>query len=60
MFHLRILFMKLPAKVFGVEGRYATALYSAAVKKNILDKTEKEMATFAVSKATYTRLPWTK
>lgn len=38
--------MQLPTKVFGVEGRYATALYSAAVKKNILDKTEKEMSAF--------------
>ena len=43
------LILKLPTKVFGVEGRYATALYSAAVKKNILDKTEKEMSAFEVS-----------
>nr|CAH8859975.1 unnamed protein product [Trichobilharzia regenti]CAH8859977.1 unnamed protein product [Trichobilharzia regenti] len=30
-------------QVFGVEGRYATALYSAATKQKSLDKTEKDL-----------------
>ncbi|KAH8857931.1 ATP synthase subunit O isoform 3 [Schistosoma japonicum] len=32
-----------PVQVFGVEGRYATALYSAATKQKTLDKIEKDM-----------------
>ncbi|KAF6778230.1 hypothetical protein AHF37_02425 [Paragonimus kellicotti] len=32
-----------PVQVFGVEGRYATALYSAASKSKTLDAVEKEM-----------------
>ncbi|CAH8863001.1 unnamed protein product [Trichobilharzia szidati] len=32
-----------PIQVFGVEGRYATALYSAATKQKSLDKTEKDL-----------------
>ncbi|KAK7106923.1 hypothetical protein V1264_014943 [Littorina saxatilis] len=35
-----------PLQVFGIEGRYATALYSAASKQNQLDAVEKEMNTF--------------
>lgn len=32
-----------PMKLFGLDGRYAMALYSAASKRNILDKVEDEM-----------------
>lgn len=37
-----------PIQIFGLEGRYAHALYSAASKKNALDKVEKELAQFEV------------
>ncbi|XP_044298071.1 ATP synthase subunit O, mitochondrial isoform X1 [Varanus komodoensis] len=33
-----------PIQVYGLEGRYATALYSAASKQKKLDQTEKELA----------------
>merc|ERR1712154_250841 len=36
--------VKPPIQVFGTEGRYATALYSAASKKSQLDKVEKELS----------------
>ncbi|MGH0158867.1 UNVERIFIED_CONTAM: hypothetical protein FKN15_036760 [Acipenser sinensis] len=32
-----------PIQVYGVEGRYATALYSAASKQKNLDQVEKEL-----------------
>ena len=32
-----------PVQVYGIEGRYATALYSAASKKKKLDQVEKEL-----------------
>ncbi|KAM5334820.1 ATP synthase peripheral stalk subunit OSCP, mitochondrial [Glossophaga mutica] len=32
-----------PVQVYGIEGRYATALYSAASKQNKLDQVEKEL-----------------
>ncbi|GAB1300437.1 ATP synthase subunit O, mitochondrial [Apodemus speciosus] len=32
-----------PVQVYGIEGRYATALYSAASKENKLDQVEKEL-----------------
>merc|ERR1712203_889137 len=35
-----------PVQVFGTEGRYATALYSAATKKKALDAVEKDLNTF--------------
>ncbi|XP_040030233.1 ATP synthase peripheral stalk subunit OSCP, mitochondrial [Gasterosteus aculeatus] len=35
--------VKSPIQVYGVEGRYATALFSAASKQNQLDQVEKEM-----------------
>ncbi|KAL8570936.1 hypothetical protein ACOMHN_023608 [Nucella lapillus] len=35
-----------PVHVFGIEGRYATALYSAASKQNKLDVVETDMKTF--------------
>uniref|UniRef100_A0A8C0JP53 ATP synthase peripheral stalk subunit OSCP, mitochondrial n=1 Tax=Canis lupus dingo TaxID=286419 RepID=A0A8C0JP53_CANLU len=33
----------LPVQVYGIEGRYATALYSAASKQNKLEQVEKEL-----------------
>ena len=39
--------------MFGVEGRYAHALYSAASKKNSLDKVEKELNDFQVRSVCY-------
>ncbi|XP_018328208.1 ATP synthase subunit O, mitochondrial [Agrilus planipennis] len=38
--------VKPPIQVFGTEGRYATALYSAATKENKLDSVEKELVMF--------------
>lgn len=38
--------VKPPIQVFGVEGRYATALYSAATKQKQLDAVEKELVKF--------------
>lgn len=35
--------LKPPIQVFGLEGRYATALYSAASKQKKLDQVEKEL-----------------
>merc|ERR1711860_250531 len=35
-----------PVQVFGTEGRYATALFSAASKKKSLDVVEKDLKTF--------------
>ncbi|KAK7812579.1 hypothetical protein U0070_021559 [Myodes glareolus] len=32
-----------PVQIYGIEGRYATALYSAASKQNKLDQVEKEL-----------------
>ncbi|EGD78424.1 hypothetical protein PTSG_09120 [Salpingoeca rosetta] len=37
---------KAPIQLFGIEGRYAHALYSAAAKKNALDSVEKELTKF--------------
>merc|ERR1711921_35715 len=36
-----------PVQVFGVEGRYATALYSAAKKKNALEAVDKDFKTLS-------------
>eukprot|EP00045_Choanoeca_perplexa_P022825 m.10988 g.10988 ORF g.10988 m.10988 type:complete len:214 (-) comp9733_c0_seq1:56-697(-) len=38
---------KAPIQIFGIEGRYAHALYSAASKKQALDKVEKELTQVA-------------
>ena len=38
-----------PVQVFGLEGRYATALYSAASKKKALAAVDKDVTTFSVS-----------
>ncbi|XP_068440775.1 ATP synthase subunit O, mitochondrial [Clinocottus analis] len=40
---IRSKLMKSPIQVYGVEGRYATALFSAASKENKLDQVEQEM-----------------
>lgn len=37
-----------PIQVYGLEGRYATALYSAASKQKKLDQIEKELSRVAV------------
>eukprot|EP01147_Barroeca_monosierra_P003406 gene3406-6057_t len=37
---------KAPIQLFGIEGRYAHALYSAASKKNALEGVEKELVSF--------------
>ena len=39
--------------MFGVEGRYATALYSAATKQKQLDAVEKELVQFKVCSLMY-------
>jgi F-type H+-transporting ATPase subunit O len=38
--------VKPPIQVFGIEGRYATALYSAASKSKALDAVEKDLTNF--------------
>lgn len=38
--------IKAPIQVFGIEGRYAHALYSAAAKSKQTDAVEKDFATF--------------
>ncbi|XP_059057233.1 ATP synthase subunit O, mitochondrial [Achroia grisella] len=38
--------VKAPVQVFGLEGRYASALYSAASKSKTLDAVEKELSQF--------------
>ena len=35
--------VKPPVQVFGIDGRYATALYSAAVKQKTLDAVERDL-----------------
>jgi F-type H+-transporting ATPase subunit O len=39
--------VKTPVPVYGTEGRYASALYSAASKNNALDAVEKDLATIS-------------
>lgn len=41
--------VKPPVQVFGLEGRYASALYSAASKNKTLDAVEKELVQFQKS-----------
>lgn len=41
--------VKAPLQVFGLEGRYASALYSAASKTKTLDAVEKELSHFQQS-----------
>ena len=45
-------------KVFGVEGRYAHALFSAAVQKNAIEAVEKELVAFQVCTFNSARLYW--
>uniref|UniRef100_A0A8C3SCD3 Oligomycin sensitivity conferral protein n=1 Tax=Chelydra serpentina TaxID=8475 RepID=A0A8C3SCD3_CHESE len=42
--NLTLLFFKPPILVYGLKGRYATALYSAASKQKKLDQVEKELS----------------
>ena len=46
--------VQAPIKVFGIEGRYAHALFSAASRQNAIDKVEKELADFQVKPLHYT------
>lgn len=48
--------VKPPVQVFGIEGRYATALYSAASKQKQLDIVEKELVNFQGSMKTDVKL----
>jgi len=41
--------VKAPIQVFGIEGRYATALYSAAVKQKKLEAVEKDLVQLNVT-----------
>ncbi len=43
------MFLQPPIQVYGVEGRYATALFSAASKQKSLDKVEQELGRVTVS-----------
>lgn len=43
------MFLQPPIQVYGVEGRYATALFSAASKQKNLDKVEQELGHVTVS-----------
>ena len=42
----RLNLVQPPIQVFGIEGRYATALYSAATKQKALPAVEKDLKTF--------------
>merc|ERR1712116_58595 len=48
--------VKPPVQVFGLEGRYASALYSAASKQKSLEKVEKELKAFQQTVAKDERL----
>lgn len=48
--------VKPPIQLFGIEGRYATALYSAASKQKTLDSVEKELVKFQDALKTDTKL----
>lgn len=41
--------VKPPVQIFGIEGRYATALYSAASKQKTLESVEKDLVKFQAS-----------
>ncbi|KAJ3159992.1 ATP synthase F0 subcomplex subunit OSCP atp5 [Geranomyces michiganensis] len=41
--------VKVPLSLHGIEGRYATALYSAAVKKNQLQAVERDLSNVAAA-----------
>merc|ERR1711997_329621 len=42
----RLSLVQPPVQVYGIEGRYATALYSAASKNKVLPAVEKDLKTF--------------
>ena len=42
----RLSLVQPPVQVYGIEGRYATALYSAATKNKALPAVEKDLKTF--------------
>jgi hypothetical protein len=44
--------LQAPIQLYGLEGRYATAIYTAAAKKNQLDAVDKDFQGLLV----YTRL----
>lgn len=48
--------VKPPIAVYGLEGRYATALYSAATKTKQLDQVEKDLAAFQATLKTDKKL----
>lgn len=48
--------VKTPVAVFGIEGRYAAALFSAANKNNALDAVEKDLAEISKTMKTDPRL----
>ncbi|CAO3579164.1 unnamed protein product [Absidia cylindrospora] len=51
---------KAPVALFGLDGRYATALYTAAARQNALDAVEKDLKAFnaAVSKDKAVGFSW--
>ena len=51
-----VVFTQPPVQVFGLEGRYASALYSAASKQKALEKVEKELIVFQQTVAKDERL----
>ncbi|XP_033740147.1 ATP synthase subunit O, mitochondrial-like [Pecten maximus] len=48
--------VKPPVQVYGVEGRYASALYSAASKKKALDAVEKDLSSLSKALSTDIKL----
>ncbi|KAJ8984718.1 hypothetical protein NQ317_004981 [Molorchus minor] len=48
--------VKPPIQIFGIEGRYATALYSAATKQKTLDAVEKDLIKLQSTIKTDTKL----
>lgn len=48
--------VKPPIQIFGIDGRYATALYSAASKQKTLEAVEKDLVKFQSTLKTDTRL----
>lgn len=48
--------VKPPIQIFGIDGRYASALYSAASKQKVLESVEKELVKFQDSLKTDAKL----
>lgn len=48
--------VKPPVQLFGIDGRYATALYSAATKQKTLDAVEKDLLKFQAAVKTDAKL----